>query len=61
MKKLTADFKHQENNINSLKKGFDEKVKLIEEDRLSAISQKNTENQRLVDELRITFEKLKSK
>lgn len=61
VKKLTGDLKSQESNINSLKKNFEEKVKLLEEDRLAVIAQKNTENQRLVDEVRASFESLKIK
>lgn len=58
---MTGDLKSQESNINSLKKNFEEKVKLLEEDRLAVIAQKNTENQRLVDEVRASFESLKIK
>lgn len=61
VKKLTGDLKSQESNISSLKKNFEEKVKLLEEDRLAVIAQKNTENQRLVDEVRASFESLKAK
>ena len=39
----------QENNVSILKKGYEEKIKNLEEDRLSVLSQKNTENQRLVE------------
>ena len=38
----------QENNVSILKKGYEEKIKNLEEDRLTVLSQKNTENQRLV-------------
>ena len=39
----------QENNVSILKKGYEEKIKNLEEDRLTVLSQKNTENQRLVE------------
>lgn len=61
VKKVTGDLKSQESNISSLKKNFEEKVKLLEEDRLAVIAQKNTENQRLVDEVRTSFDSLKTK
>ena len=61
VKKVTGDLKSQESNISSLKKNFEEKVKLLEEDRLAVIAQKNTENQRLVDEVRASFDSLKTK
>lgn len=61
VKKLTGDLKSQESNVSSLKKNFEEKVKLLEEDRLAVIAQKNTENQRLVDEVRASFDSLKIK
>lgn len=38
-----------------IKKGCEEKVKSLEEDRLAVLSQKNTENQRLIEESRINF------
>lgn len=56
-----GEMKLQESNINSMKKNFEEKVKSIEDDRLAAIAQKNTENQRLVDEVRASFDSLKLK
>ena len=34
---------------------------MLEEDRLAVIAQKNTENQRLVDEVRSSFDSLKNK
>jgi hypothetical protein len=51
----------QENNVMIQKKGFEEKIKNLEEDRLLILSQKNTENQRLIEENRLNFENLKSK
>lgn len=51
----------QENNISILKKSYEEKIKALEEDRLVVLAQKNTENQRLVEESRINFENLKAK
>ena len=51
----------QENNVNILKKGFQDKIKSLEEDRRTVLSQKNTENQRLIEESRLNFENLKLK
>ena len=51
----------QENNVAIQKKGFEEKIKSLEEDRLTVLSQKNTENQRLIEESRVNFENLKQK
>lgn len=45
----------QESNITIIKKGYDEKVKALEDDRLIVISQKNTENQRLLEDGRAHF------
>ena len=51
----------QENSISVLKKSMEEKIKSLQEDRLLVLSQKNSENQRLVDESRANFESLKAK
>ncbi len=51
----------QENNINILKKSYEEKIKSLESDRLTVFAQKNTENQRLIEEGRVNFENLKAK
>ncbi len=36
-----GDIKSNETNLNNLTKHFEEKIRLVEEDRLTAISQKN--------------------
>lgn len=61
IKKLTADIRAQEVNFASIKKSYDDKIKSLEEDRLAAMAEKNTENQRLVDEVRTSFDALKLK
>ena len=40
--------KIQENNVTILKKGFEEKIKGLEDDRLTVMAQKNQDNQRLI-------------
>jgi hypothetical protein len=55
MKKLANENKLQENNISIIKKGFEDKIKSLEEDRLTVLAQKNTENQRLIEESRVNF------
>lgn len=61
VKKLMNELKLQENNISIIKKSFEDKIKAMEEDRLIVLSQKNTENQRLVEENRVSFDNLKTK
>jgi hypothetical protein len=45
---LAGEIKQQDNNITITKKSYEEKIKSLESDRLTVLSQKNTENQRLV-------------
>lgn len=61
IKKLANDLRTQEAAISGIKKNCEDKVKSLEEDRLAAIAQKNIENQRLVDEVRTSFDALKLK
>lgn len=61
VKKLVNELKLQENNISIIKKSFEDKIKAMEDDRLIVLSQKNTENQRLVEENRVNFDSLKAK
>lgn len=61
VKKLANELKLQENNISIIKKSFEDKIKAMEDDRLIVLSQKNTENQRLVEENRVNFDNLKAK
>lgn len=61
VKKLVNELKLQENNISIIKKSFEDKIKVMEDDRLIVLSQKNTENQRLVEENRMNFDSLKAK
>lgn len=61
VKKLVNELKLQENNISIIKKSFEDKIKAMEDDRLIVLSQKNTENQRLVEENRVSFDNLKAK
>lgn len=61
VKKLVNELKLQENNISIIKKSFEDKIKAMEDDRLVVLSQKNTENQRLVEENRVNFDNLKTK
>lgn len=61
VKKLVNELKLQENNISIIKKSFEDKIKTMEDDRLIVLSQKNTENQRLVEENRVNFDSLKAK
>lgn len=44
-----------------MKKSFEDKIKAVEEDRLTVLSQKNLENQRLAEENRLSFDNLKNK
>ena len=61
VKKLVNELKLQENNISIIKKSFEDKIKAMEDDRLVVVSQKNNENQRLVEENRVNFDNLKTK
>lgn len=61
IKKLASEIKQQDNNLTITKKSYDEKIKSLENDRLTVLSQKNTENQRLVEEGRLHFDNLKTK
>ncbi len=58
---MLAEQKQQENNVVLLKKGYEDKIKSLEDDRLALFAQKNTDNQRLVDESRANFDQLKNK
>ena len=59
--KLYSEAQQLEKSVEAQKKGFEEKLKQLEEERLAAFSQKNNENHRLIEESRTNFEKLKGK
>ena len=50
-----------EKNLELQKKSNEQKIKHLQEERLAAFSQKNSENHRLIEESRGHFEKLKAK
>ena len=61
MNKLSNEIKNAEISEGNFRKAFEDKIKKLEEEKLSLFSMKNNEVQRLLEENKSQFDSIKSK